>query len=39
MPHEDPNDFPNIDDISDNFVCKQAKANIEDEEGYFYGAV
>ena len=31
--------FPQIDAISDQFVCKRMKTNIEGEEGYFFGSV
>ena len=31
--------FPMIDDISDDFICKVTLANINGEEGEFYGPV
>jgi len=34
-----PNIFPQIDAISDQFVCKRIEAYIEGEKGYFCGSV
>jgi hypothetical protein len=39
VPQDMPNVFPEIDAISDQFVCKRVEANIEGEKGYFYGSV
>ena len=39
IPQDSPNFFPKIDAISDKFVCKRIKANIEGDEGHFYGSV
>ena len=32
-------DFPEIDLISDDFVCKSTNATIDNEQGIFYGSV
>ena len=34
-----PSNFPSIDEIVDDFVCKSAQVTIEGEEGLFYGPV
>jgi len=39
LPQDVPSIFPKIDAISDQFVCKRIEANIEGEEGCFYGSV
>ncbi len=39
IPQDLPDSFPKIDDVSDEFVCKRAKAKIEGEEGWFFGPV
>ncbi len=39
LPQDLPNVFPKIDAISDQFVCKGMEANIEGEQGNFYGSV
>ena len=39
MPKQVKNIFPKIDEITEEFDCKKTQANIENEEGYFYGSV
>jgi hypothetical protein len=37
--HQAKNVFPNIDEISNAFVCKRTQAKIADKDGYFHGSV
>ena len=39
LPYESPDNFPEIDNISDEFVCKRTHARIEGALGYFFGSV
>ncbi len=39
LPQDEPNVFPKIDDISDQFVCGKVEANIEGADGNFYGSI
>ncbi len=39
IPRDLPESFPKIENVSDDFVSKRAKAKIEGEEGWFFGPV
>ena len=39
MPHDFTSNFPEIDLISEDFVCKRQSAQIEGESGFFYGSI
>ena len=38
LPKEEPNSFPKLDDITNDFVCKRGYRRVGGEKGYFYGS-